>query len=197
MQKLMNVNFFNLYKSIIVLRRLNGMHLPQEKRFESTIKLKQLSQELYTNEPKIGFLASKQYSTSELNGFISVPFRFEIKGLIEYYNENKGKVQDRMKKIHRLYNTGLTIVSQIFENYQIKVKEYPMNDLKKWKEFEIAVKHLKKLLEKDDFIREKLRGITIEFDKDYKISNDCSLIVLPIWFNDKKFKEFLLVQPVI
>lgn len=63
----------NLINSLVV-KRVNGQNILLEERSEKLYKLKNLSQELYENYPTIYLLVSNEYSTSDIDGFLSVLF---------------------------------------------------------------------------------------------------------------------------
>jgi len=167
---------------------LNGLNLPEDKRFGETYKLRQLSQELHSNEPSVCFIVSDKYSIDNLPGFMSIPYLINIEAFIEYYRTNKQSIQAKAKKVIEMYKPILLIKEKLQKKFQIVISDLPIDD-KEWNNYEIALKHLRKLLKDDEDIRNKLEGMKILFGKDYKVKDD--IIEVPLFFNDEKLRNLL------
>eukprot|EP00826_Nyctotherus_ovalis_P062186 TRINITY_DN8955_c0_g2_i1.p1 TRINITY_DN8955_c0_g2~~TRINITY_DN8955_c0_g2_i1.p1 ORF type:complete len:279 (-),score=70.45 TRINITY_DN8955_c0_g2_i1:58-894(-) len=173
----------------IVIKRINGLNLPESKRFGETHKLRQLSQELQANDPPVCFMVGDQYSVESFPGFMAIPYRVSIGALVEFYKLNKQTVQAKAKEIIEKYKPALATKEKLQSKHNITAAEFP-SDSKEWKSYEIALKHLEKLVENDENMKNRLYGMRIQFGKEYKINNE-DTIELPLFFNNDKLRSLL------
>ena len=89
----------------IVMKRLNGLNLPESSRFDKTFKLRQLSKELYSNNPPIYFIVGTEYSNEKTPGFMTIPYKFNIDTFVDYYNMNKEVVKKNVITIIQKYRS--------------------------------------------------------------------------------------------